>query len=466
MDVSYGISALELDSQVQLLSRIQFVTRFSSNFIQVTGEPGAGKTWLSERYLETWAQEPTQALLICHEGQQAEQHRAIILRQLLPDGVFNAQDGLTECLSRMLDELAMHALIVIDDAHQLSVDLVAELWQLVMQAQRNEDWQINVLLFCRTHQDPWFQNMSFAQGLRPLELEVNPLTESERDLMIDLMINRLGMDMVGARRLKQSAMDLPSLPGALLGLQQPQSLTMEEKKPKSRLPLYIATFLFFMLTGAGVWWFFPQQERVQLKPQPGSLMDLTQRETAEQGTVESGLPKVNSVSSQQSIARDDTYSLPTTPVIEGLTVGRSDDQTRVVVSDEVVDAMIDHQENASARQAQNSDPESVQVQPLPTVTFDHPKLLEISPKRYALQLAALQSKQAVAEFLQLHQLVGKVQIYETRRNGSPWFMVLEGDYPSINAARQAETSLSESVRALGPWAKSFKQIHKEIQVVN
>ena len=56
-------------------------------------------------------------------------------------------------------------------------------------------------------------------------------------------------------------------------------------------------------------------------------------------------------------------------------------------------------------------------------------------------------------------------MYKTVRGGAPWYMVLLGDYPSVVEARRTELQLSEGLRNLSPWAKSFSQIHKEISLV-
>ncbi len=128
------LNPLDLDSQIQLLSRLQFLTRFSSNLIQVTGAEGTGKTWLSQRYLEHWAGDSHQSLLLCHPNQQDGQHRSIILQQLAPKAVFNEQDPIGQSLERLFEQQPVNALIVVDDAHLLSQELVAELWGVVQQA--------------------------------------------------------------------------------------------------------------------------------------------------------------------------------------------------------------------------------------------------------------------------------------------------------------------------------------------
>ncbi|GAL05859.1 DamX protein [Photobacterium aphoticum] len=120
--------SLDLDSQIQLLSRLQFLTRFSSHLIQVTGPQGAGKTWLSQRYLEQWAGVPQQALLLCHPQQTDAQHRRFLLQQIAPKAVFNEQDPIVDSMERIFAHFAVNMVIVVDEAHHLSPAVVAELW--------------------------------------------------------------------------------------------------------------------------------------------------------------------------------------------------------------------------------------------------------------------------------------------------------------------------------------------------
>nr|WP_241819070.1 AAA family ATPase [Enterovibrio norvegicus] len=508
MTGSHDMIALDLDSQIQLLSRIQFLTRFSSNLVQITGEPGAGKTWLSERYLENWANEPTQSLLICNHSQQDAQHRAIILRQIVRDGVFNEHDSMLQSLEYMLEGNGVHALIVIDDAQRLSASLIAELWALVTQAQQRNDWQINVLLFSlRGKLNKWLHKVSYGQGVKPLELEISPLADNEREMFIEVMMVNRQLDAAQRRALKQKAASLPSLPGALRGLEQQETSLMEEKKRRSPLPLIILLFLLFALGGGLVWWSMaPQtsQEEIVVETPDGvkelaAMLAEKEKELAQQTAEQQGEQAL----SDTSEVTDDMIFLPVAPVVEGMTVGRRDQDRRIVVPDKVVDAIMDDQEiggdgtnavteplipelatpqSSTAAQANTQtsgealveqvvvDETTALVTESVNVSSDVPMannlLLTVPVSRYALQLAALQSTQAVDEFLLQYTLLGRALVYETRRNGEAWYMVLLGDYPSVAEARRAELALPANIRNLNPWAKSFTQIHKEIGLVN
>ncbi len=483
MATSYPISDLEFDSQIQLLSRLQFVTRFSSNFVQITGEQGAGKTWLSERYLESWAQEPIQSFLVCHANQQDVQHRAILLRQLIPDGIFNAKDTLASCLDRMLDGDGIHALLVIDDGQHLSPSLIAELWELIIQSQCRQNWQINVLLFCRSGKvSKYLQKVSFTQGIQPLELEISPLTESEREVLLNVILASEELGAAERRFLKKKLATIASLPGLLIDAQKMGEAVMEEPKKRSILSI-VASVVGLAVILSGGWMYFQSTEESLILPQPGSITQLSSE--LENPAVEDAIPSpvnidIVPVDSHQT----DDFALPKVPVIQGLTVGRGDRESRVVVPDEIVDAMLDEQatggdgttavkqlakpvsEEITSEVPRDAEQAMKELLSPVKLSMANSVLLNIPKNRFTLQLAALQSIEAVTDFIRVYDLEGKVSIYETKRKGQPWYMVLIGDYPSINAAREAGETLPDEVKQLGPWAKSFVQIHKEIQVDN
>ncbi|MFD2177002.1 AAA family ATPase [Veronia pacifica] len=615
------MTSLELDSQVQLLSRIQFLTRFSSNLLKIAGETGSGKSWLSERYLESWASEPVQALLICNQQQKEHQHRSFILSQLARDVVFNEHDSLLQSLQHMIEDRSCHLLVVIDDAHLLSDTLVGELWAVVQEAQQRQNWQINVLLFGEVGKlTGEFARFSTTQGVSPLTLEISPLSDSERDMFIDVMMINRQLDASQRRKIRQDAQSLPSIPGALKGLGRQETTAMKDNKDTPLWPLMILA-LFLIVIGAGaVWWFWPQPEQEQknnaLIPQgideltafveklnqtnnsssgnnqqndalqnaqdtadqtpdasgntvsrsddssvnraggegqtvgrqtdtTGTLsvsnptsasqentattgnntassgtLDATTtgiglavgsgqtssgniglagssgNYTSQSGGVTSSGAIVTSPGEQGTVRReavyvsadqqsDDNAELPPQLALEGVTVGTGGDQNkRIVVPDLVVDAIIDQQaagsdgtsavnnllpELANAVRDDVTQNQNTSVRPVRqgfSTKLSNQALLTVNDNRYALQLAALQSREAVDNFVTEYNLSDKVRVYETRRNGDPWFMVLLGDYPSVSEARKAGLILPDDIQSLSPWAKAFSQIHQEIRRVN
>ncbi|MEF1340655.1 AAA family ATPase, partial [Vibrio rotiferianus] len=171
---------LELDSQTDLLHRLAMLSNFSSNLIVVNGDIGFGKSWLAQRYLEVGAMNKNQCLLLCHPNQDDTQRRMQILSQIVSDALFNQQDSLLDSMERILDSESCDIAIVVDDAHLLSEALISELWMLVLAAQANSNWKINVILFSQLGRlENVLQRVSYGQELKPVELEVDMLSEME-----------------------------------------------------------------------------------------------------------------------------------------------------------------------------------------------------------------------------------------------------------------------------------------------
>ncbi len=57
MSLAHELRVLELESQVELLERLQLLTNFGSNLVTVAGKAGSGRSWLAQRYLEAWSTE-------------------------------------------------------------------------------------------------------------------------------------------------------------------------------------------------------------------------------------------------------------------------------------------------------------------------------------------------------------------------------------------------------------------------
>ena len=81
----------------------------------------------------------------------------------------------------------------------------------------------------------------------------------------------------------------------------------------------------------------------------------------------------------------------------------------------------------------------------------------------SIQLMGASSLDAVAQFVRVNRLVGQVWIYQTRFNGSPWYVVLKGEYAGMSQAQAAIRTLSPALQKADPWPKSFAQVKRELQ---
>ncbi|MCR5536044.1 MAG: AAA family ATPase [Succinivibrio sp.] len=87
-------------------------------------------------------------------------------------------------------------------------------------------------------------------------------------------------------------------------------------------------------------------------------------------------------------------------------------------------------------------------------------LAALPRSHYTLQVVASRDRAAVTEVASA--LSGKYWIYETVREGKPWFVLITGDYASAREAMRGVNTLPRSLRGAGPFAKSFGTVRSEI----
>ena len=90
------------------------------------------------------------------------------------------------------------------------------------------------------------------------------------------------------------------------------------------------------------------------------------------------------------------------------------------------------------------------------------ELWSMDPNHYALQVIAGRNKQAVINASAA--LEGRYWIYETTRERRPWYVLVTGDYASPNEALRQGRRLPASLRAGGPFAKTFDRIQTEMRL--
>jgi DamX protein len=548
---------LELQSQTDLLERIQLLTRFGSNFISVSGAPGAGKTWIAQRYLEVWADDKNQSLLMCYPGQDDYQWRSTILTQISSHSEFQADESLVSNLSAVLEDEECNIVIVVDDAQILSEALISELWALVLEAQKRSQWTINVVLFSLPKTlDKLLSRLSDGEENKAVDLEIDILAQDDADRFFEFLVMRY-VDPKMEQQLRRSFDRIKKTPGGImaLGEQKMEKRIVIRSIIGSPAKIALIILLICLLVGVGYWWMLSENQA------PDILHTATQESSTQTviptlpGSLSSDADESGQTSDQnhasdmasRSPAKtkrnayhpvDDSGALPPDIVAQTANVGEDDQGRRVVVSSEVVDALMEgkpeksdttqlHQvasevtpppqtilsDNAVAdisedlqdgqSNAANENPadalqpavdiadmQEPAVEPgLQPATSDDGKkirirvsrnqssaapaderfgdgrdaLMNMADRSYTLQLAAFNSVKEVNNFIRRYALQGQVNVYSTVRGNVDWYMITYKNYPTIQLARDAVLTLPDELQALGPWAKSIRQVHREIQ---
>lgn len=88
-------------------------------------------------------------------------------------------------------------------------------------------------------------------------------------------------------------------------------------------------------------------------------------------------------------------------------------------------------------------------------------LLAQNPNHFTLQLLAVDNEAAVVKFIKENDLGNSVAYFFSRRDGSPWYAVTYGSYPSRAAANAV--ALPPSLRTVKPWVRSFAGVQSAIR---
>ena len=97
--------------------------------------------------------------------------------------------------------------------------------------------------------------------------------------------------------------------------------------------------------------------------------------------------------------------------------------------------------------------------PIPGATSE---LSSINPKHYTLQVSAGRSR---APLLQVADFVdGRYWIYQTTREGKPWYVLIMGDFLTAKEAMAKVSLLPQKIRKTGPFAKRFSKVQQEMSM--
>jgi DamX protein len=81
---------------------------------------------------------------------------------------------------------------------------------------------------------------------------------------------------------------------------------------------------------------------------------------------------------------------------------------------------------------------------------------------YTLQLSSSSNYNNLNSWAKKEKL-DKYVVYETSRNGQPWYVLVSGIYASKDEAKRAVTSLPADVQAKNPWAKPLHQVQADLK---
>ncbi len=507
---------LKLPSQRQLVDRLLHLIEFNHPFIFLSGKPGSGRGTLCESLL---AQLPDQVRVVSLIGSPAMKMadvRQLLLQQVVARPLFNAQDALADSFFRMLEGKPSTLLLMIERADTLPTELVGELWALG----RHNDTLASPhkLAILLSGSDVWCRDQKNAlkgRAMPALELEVAPLSAPEQRIFLYEKAKELKIPaaLLPKPKVEENPEGGGGHPSAIM-----QSLedVMTDRRPKKRqaeLPVKkIATVLALAAAGLLALSYLPLFEEAgkgetlassqgMALPNPVATDPLSIGTASGSQSTQGGGTTSGEQGGQQ-VARDwqpDAKTLP--KKVESETVTTESSNSRGATcrhlrrSGRKADDAAQHQRRPADGGGGRADWRSSRA--VPTVETAQPKTQNSAPvakatptpaaaapaaapapkvaltpaatlnkkarNHYSIQLMGASNTQAVDSFVAEHGLAGKVWVYKTRFRGSPWYVVVQGDYANSTQAKAAIRKLTPALLKGQPWPKSFAQIQKELK---
>lgn len=511
----------------QILDQIVELSLYSNAMIAVTGPLGAGKTTLAKNFCDRFADEAVCVRVAATLFMNQNQFLESLQDALGFKPAFNSDINFgVEQICHYAAELDLEArsiILIIDDAHELSAE-VLQLLTLLLES--CVDSSIHALLFGENQLDSLLQSTLTTEAEE--RLAVFPLDgfaneETHEYIRFKLATARFTKELpiaggiVGAihnssegmpgaiNRLVADALNsaMPaSVPdefsvtspifsgerieqvGESEGIQAPESYDRDDDSEQAWIasiqPGYwaAAAALVVLLTGTLLFWdtapleteLIPIAVAVSPTPVPAPATTSTPTPTTIQAIEVESLTEL-AVASPVKVLADpvvgaDVGELPAT---ETLNLDQSNSAASVstgnaIAADEIA-ATNTIVEIAVSAEVVEPIVEIAEVEEVAVIATGSPfvqRLLQASPGNYAVQLLASHSEVNISEFVA--QLDGEhpAGYFETRYQGKPWFVAVLAAFDDRGQATRAISSLPAKLRSNEPWVRSVAGIQTDI----
>ena len=518
---------LKFPSQRQLVDRLLHLIEFNHPFIFLSGKPGSGRGTLCESLLGALPEKVRVVSLIGSPAMKMVDVRQLLLPQVVARPLFNPQDALADSFFRMLEGKPATLLLLIERADELPAELVGELWSLCRHNDTLKiPHQLAIVLsgsdvWCRNQ-----KAQLKGRAMPALELEVAPLGAPEQRIFLYEKAKELKIPtaLLPKPKVEEILKVANGHPSTIMQLLEDIMTDRRPKKRQAELPVKkIATVIAVVAGGLlAMSYLLPalfssdskpaMQDPAQTTPLPiqvsgGDPLTVGGGDSSQQAAQDNGSGDASSATGVVKDWQPEAKVLPKSVDSDTVTTESTNyEGRRVVISDEVVQKLMSEpkvsgalptdvvdeltgkgpavasgaattatttakaatsvpvtatSKTATPAATTRSEPAAA---PAPKVELTPVATLTKKPRNhYSIQLMGASNTKAVDQFVAEHGLAGKVWVYQTKFRGSPWYVVLQGDYAGLSQAKSAIRKLSPELLKGQPWPKSFAQVQKELK---
>ncbi|WP_331346249.1 SPOR domain-containing protein [Cellvibrio sp. UBA7661] len=498
----------------QLLDQLLHLCQFSNSVMVVLGEFGVGKTRIAHAFMDSLSDQDEICFISLRSGQGLEQILLSIVQAfgLRTNNPLSIENLLTEIEAFIAQEAVSEddglAVVVLDNAHLLddqSISVITSLLHNFPQQNR-----LHLALFGEP------QLIARLERLSPENLLVNdfnlpPLGLSET---VDYLNFRMEMaDYLGPEIFTESIVEpwWRQMHGQLNVLHELaqdrllQSVTSTQSASKRPLPIVHIIALSMLIAVVGVVFLYMGDDDVApavVTTNPGvqpvattssagnqDVRNLSSTETPVQPLMQS-LPQPTQPNQQaaanaiapDSLPREEVVPLAQLPTSPKKAEAMPSSAAAAIASSQA--PVVEHapasvplpEPMKVAGETQPAKPVEKVVVPEPvkqkttTVVSTAPagsaqerNILTWSPNEFTIQLLGVSSKKAALDFIAAQPNKKDLLVFQSKRQGRDWFVVITGRYANSAQARQAIARLPAVQRDAGPWPRDVRTIQNEIK---
>ncbi len=484
----------------QVLDQLLHLCQFSNQLLVITGESGVGKTRIAHALADSLEENDHLCFLAMSPGQTLEQ----LLRAIAES--FNLDIVETAPVEKLIQEIEkfieLHALnqdaesdglvlLIIDNAEHLDAQCVAAIGALL--DNKPQPYPLHVVLVGEPVLVSRLNDIE-SEHLQISDFHLPAFTLSET---VDYLNFRMEMaDYLGPEIFTEAMVDpwWRQAHGQLSLIHESaqdkllQSVLPQSETKRLTFPIFHIVAISAVIAVAGVFYLY-------LDKQP------------EKNTEVVSIPKINSQSSVVVTAKSQAVAdtqVPVEPILQSLPDVSVDQLpaenfpiTNEVVSSvassaipqPVVDVqdikMAEVKEPVTTTESSTSVMANNTIESNPTSTADVTRLTEPKPRmatspsgdltaneqeilswsssEYTIQILGVSNLKSAQDFVNSQSNRSELLIFETRRAGKKWYVVITGHYASNAEARTAAARLPAKQRESGPWPRQIKVIQQEIR---
>jgi DamX protein len=455
----------------QCLELLSHLCQYGNDILLVSGPPGIGKTTMKDALIR----QNTETFMICE----------VWATPLL------TTESLAERIELEFDNTGnKELLLLIDDAQNLSLDIVTLLLQLRQKFAATGI--LHIVLFATTELEQKISRSvikdEFFEQTHTIEIE--PLTLSE----VQAFLTHEWREVHNAELLlsKSKFKKIYTLSGGIPGKAKniakevlagkDGSHLSEDKSKLSPFAVGVTVSFGVLFCILAIVW--PSADETALIKQSKTLQIASSEPVIEAAAVidsESELdPLANAVLSNADLANNE----PIDPAILSSAVTADEKMARLERKLEALQLQLSGEREA--RRAAEAKFNHTQLSQKPTNVTDKviakvspnvtPKvvrnstheshLLAMPGQNYAIQLLGTNDEKKAQAFIVNNKLTNKAYYYKGIHKGKPWFIVISGNYSSKLEAQKALSKLPLSLRKQRPWPRQYSMIQKSINKHN